>query len=261
MLSLTHRNTHTHFHTHTHTHEHTHTMHTGHRFQQHPAPASTHPRGRLRGCPKGQRRLQAHRYRQSPRQARCWGALHSGCAAGRGLLVRVVCCSPLLCVCVCGRVCACVCVCAFYCVWGVCACVGCGVEYVDVGVGVGIRHHGKRAAGGHYTANMQQAEGCWCVWFAVLLFCVCVCVCVCVCACALFMRVGCVSCGVWGRVCGCGCGYPPPWQARCRGHYTANMQQAEGCWCVWFAVLLFCVCVCACVCWFAVLYFACMLGV
>ena len=109
--------------------------------------------------------------------------------------MRVVCCSPLLCVCVCGRVCACVCVCAFYCVWGVCACVGCGVEYVDVGVGVGIRHHGKRAAGGHYTANMQQAEGCWCVWFAVLLFCVCVCVCVRVCVCTFY---ACRVCVVWG---------------------------------------------------------------
>ena len=35
--------------TYTHINKHN-TMHTGHRFQQHPAPASTHPRGRLRGC-------------------------------------------------------------------------------------------------------------------------------------------------------------------------------------------------------------------
>jgi len=64
-----------------------------------------------------------------------------------------------------------------------------------------VSHHGKHAAGGHYTADVQQAEGCWCVWFAVLLFCVCACVDVCVrvCACALF-----IACGVCVRVWGVG---------------------------------------------------------
>jgi len=55
--------------------------------------------------------------------------------------------------------------------------VGCGVEYVDVGVG--IRHHGKHAAGGttqQICSRLRAAGACGLLYSSFVCVCVRVCV-------------------------------------------------------------------------------------